>query len=157
VAQPAQHTAYRERLAVPWWWWLVALAIAGFVATELAVGAPALRHPVTYVVAGALVLAGVWALSRITIGVDEEHLYVDDARLPLSVISEVTVVDAPARRDLLGPDADPLAFVITRPWVPGGVLVNLDDATDPTPYWFVSSRHPDRLAATLRCALSRAP
>jgi hypothetical protein len=149
-ARRQQHTGYRERLVVPWWWWPLALAVAAFAATELAIGAVALRHPVTYVVAGALAVAGVLALSRITITVDAEHFSVDDARLPLAVISAVTVIDAPARRDLLGPDADPLAFVITRPWISGGVRVDLDDPDDPTPYWFISSRHPDRLAAALR-------
>jgi hypothetical protein len=141
---------YRERLTAPWWAWLAAVAAAAFAATELGLGAPALRHPVTYVVATALALAGVWALSRIKISVDSEHLHVDDAHLPRSVIGEVTVIDAAARRDLLGPDADPLAFVITRPWVPGGVRVDLVDPDDPTPYWFISSRHPERLAAALR-------
>jgi hypothetical protein len=150
MPQLAQHTAYRERLVVPWWCWPTALAIAAFIATELAIGAVALRHPATYVVAGALALAGVWALSRITIVVDADHLQVDDARLPRAVIRDVTVIDAAARRDLLGPDADPLAFVITRPWLALGVRVDLDDPDDPTPYWFISSRHPQRLAAALR-------
>jgi Protein of unknown function (DUF3093) len=149
VAQLSQHTRYRERLLAPWWWWLAALLVAAFVVTELALGAPALRHPVTYAVAGVLVLAGVAALSRITIAVDAEQLHVDDAHLPRSVIGEVTVLDAAARRNLLGPDADPLAFVITRPWIGGGVRVDLDDPDDPTPYWFISSRHPERLAAAL--------
>jgi len=143
---------YRERLIVPWWAWPTALALAAFAATELALGAPALRHPVTYVVAGALALVGLWTLSRIKISVDTDHLHVDDAHLPRSVIGEVTVIDAAARRDLLGPDADPLAFVIMRPWIPGGVRIDLDDPDDPTPYWFVSTRHPERLAAALRAS-----
>lgn len=152
MAKLAQHTAYRERLVAPWWWWLAALAVAAFVATELGIGAVALRHPLTYATTGVLALAGIWWLSRITIAVDADHLYVDDARLPRSVISGVTVIDAAGRRDLLGPDAEPLAFLITRPWLPGGVRVDLDDPADPTPYWFISTRHPERLAAALRPA-----
>lgn len=145
-------TAYRERLGAPWWMWLAAVAVAAFIATELGIGAVALRHPLTYAVTTALALAGVWALSRITIAVDAEHLHVDDAHLPHAVIGEVTVIDAAARRELLGPEADPLAFVITRPWIPGGVRIDLIDPDDPTPYCFVSSRHPERLAASLRAA-----
>ena len=141
---------YRERLAVPWWAWPAALVLAAFVATELAIGALALRNPLTYAVAGAAALAGVAALSRIRVAVDAEHLHVDDAHLPLSVVGDVTVIDAQARRDLLGQDADPLAFVIQRPWIPGGVRIDLDDPSDPTPYWFISTRHPERLAAALR-------
>jgi hypothetical protein len=150
LAVVASGIVYRERLGAPWWAWPAAVAAAAFAATELMLGAPALRHPVTYVVAAALGLAGVWVVSRIKISIDTEYLHVDDAHLPRSVISEVTVIDAAARRDLLGPDADPLAFVITRPWIPGGVRVDLDDPDDPTPYWFISSRHPERLAAALR-------
>lgn len=141
---------YRERLTVPWWAWPVGLAASALVATELGIGAYALRSPITYVVSAVAVLAAVAALSRIRITVDAERLHVDDAQLPRSVIGDVTVIDAAARRDLLGPDADPLAFVIMRPWIPGGVRIELDDPADPTPYWFVSSRHPQALAAALR-------
>jgi hypothetical protein len=148
----ASGIVYRERLSAPWWAWPAAVAAAAFAATELALGAPALRHPLTYAVAVVLALAGVWALSRIKISVDSEYLHVDDAHLPRSVIGEVTVIDAAGRRDLLGPDADPLAFLITRPWIPGGVRVDLVDPNDPTPYWFISSRHPERLAAALRAS-----
>jgi hypothetical protein len=30
------------------------------------------------------------------------------------------------------------------------MLVVLDDPDDPTPYWLVSSRHPDRVLSALR-------
>ena len=146
----SRSAVYRERLTVPWWAWPLGLAVSAFVATELAIGAYALRTPITYVVAAAVVLAGVAALPRIRITVDAEHLHVDDAHLPRSVIADVTVIDAAARRDLLGQDADPLAFVIMRPWIPGGVRIELNDPADPTPYWFVSSRRPQALAAALR-------
>jgi len=61
-------------------------------------------------------------------------------------------LDATGRRELLGPLADPLAFVVQRPWVPGAVQVMLDDPDDPTPYWVVSTRQPARLAAALLAA-----
>ena len=68
---------------------------------------------------------------------------------PVLWAEAVTVLDAEARRDLLGQDAEPLAFVIQRPWISGGVRIDLDDPDDPTPYWYVSSRHPRELAAAL--------
>lgn len=133
--------------------WPLAVLVAAFLATELAIGALALRSPVTYAVAGVLALLAVAAVSRIVVRVEGGVLHVDDANLPLSVVSAVTVIDADARRDLLGPDADPMAFVIQRPWVKGGVRIDLADPADPTPYWFVSSRRPDELAAALRAAM----
>ena len=144
---------YRERLTAPWWMWPLAVLVAAFLATELAIGALALRNPVTYAVAGVLAVLGVAALSRVVVRVHAGTLQVDDARLPLTVVNDVTVVDIAARRDLLGQDADPDAFVIQRPWIPGGVRIELDDPADPTPYWYVSSRRPGQLAAALRDAM----
>ncbi len=140
---------------MPWWAWPVALVVSAFIATELAIGAFALRSVWSYAVAAVLAIVGVVALSRITVTVDRTHLHVDDAHLPLQVIGAVTVVDAAARRDLLGQDADPVAFVILRPWITGGVRIDVADPQDPTPYWFVSSRHPERLAAALLSAAGR--
>ena len=37
-----------------------------------------------------------------------------------------------------------------RAWVGPMVLVVLDDPDDPTPYWLVSCRHPERVLAALR-------
>jgi hypothetical protein len=140
---------FRERLSVAWWVWPAAALAAAMLATELAIGAFALRTPLTYVIACGLALVGVVALNRIRVRVEDARLYVDDAQLPLSVIGGVTVLDAEGRRDLLGPEAEPLAFVIQRPWIPGGVRIDLDDPDDPTPYWYVSSRRPGELAAAL--------
>jgi hypothetical protein len=153
-------TTYAERLSVPWWAWPATLGGAAFLAAELAIGAMQLRHPLTFVIACALAAAGLAALGRIRIQVGDggdgdggDQLRVDDARLPLSVVAAVEVLDAQLRRNLLGLDADPLAFVVQRPWISGGVRIDLDDPTDPTPYWFVSSRHPERLAAAILAAM----
>jgi hypothetical protein len=145
---------YSERLSVPWWAWPATLAGAALLAAELAIGAVGLRHPLTFVVAAALAGAGLFLLGRIGICVERHaagagELRVDDARLPLDVVSSVQVLGAGERADLLGRDADPLAFVIQRPWIGGGVRIDLDDPADPTPYWFVSSRRPAELAAAL--------
>jgi hypothetical protein len=65
------------------------------------------------------------------------------------VITDAIPIDANGRRELLGVSADPLAFVVTRPWVGGAVQVVLNDPDDPTPYWVISSRRPTELAALL--------
>jgi hypothetical protein len=61
-------------------------------------------------------------------------------------------LDATGRREVLGVGADPLAFVVQRPWVAGAVQVVLDDPADPTPFWVVSSRRPVELAAAILAA-----
>jgi hypothetical protein len=145
---------YSERLTVPWWAWPVGLAATAMLAAELAIGAFALRQPVTFVVTAAITAVGLLFLGRIRIrlATGEAVLRVDDALLPLWAVGSVSVVDATARRDLLGVDADPMAFVIQRPWIACGVRIDLADPEDPTPYWFVSTRHPRRLAAALEQA-----
>ncbi|TML21857.1 MAG: DUF3093 domain-containing protein, partial [Actinobacteria bacterium] len=99
-----------------------------------------------------LTAAGLWYLGRIKVGVRDGELWVDDAHLPVRYIGEVGVLDAAGRRAALGPRADPLAFVVQRPWISGAVLVVLDDPADPTPYWVVSARHPEKLARAVLAA-----
>jgi hypothetical protein len=74
------------------------------------------------------------------------------ARLPLAVVGDVEVLDAAAMRYARGQGLDARAYLCLRGWVPGGVRVRLNDPGDPAPYWLVSSRRPDSLAAALAAA-----
>jgi hypothetical protein len=146
-----------ERLTVPWWGWLLALgAVAGFI-IPFGLGAADPVRWVAFAVPPVTALA-LWWLGRIRVAVTatpagaeagEAELRVDDARLPLRFVAKAVPLDAAGRSALLGPGADPLAFVVQRPWIPGAVQVVLDDPADPTPYWLVSTRHPERLARLL--------
>jgi hypothetical protein len=140
---------YRERLTVPWWWWLAAVLLAALFAAEVFLGAPGSATFLPYLILIPLALGGLWWAGRIRIAVTDEELRVDDARLPLRHVAAATALDPLAARDLLGPTAEPYAFVVQRPWIGGAVQVLLDDPADPTPYWVVSTRHPQRLAAAL--------
>jgi hypothetical protein len=143
---------YHERLSVPWWWWLAAGLLAALLAAEVFLGAPGALTYLPYAVLMPAVLGGLWWLGRIRIEVTDEVFAVDDARLPLRYIAEVVELDPLAKSDLLGPAAEPYAFIIQRPWVPGAVRVVLADPADPTPYWLISTRDP----AALRRALTHA-
>ena len=48
--------------------------------------------------------------------------------------------------------SDPAGYHLIRGWVPGGVRAEVRDPADPTPYWFVASRHPAALAAAVEAA-----
>jgi hypothetical protein len=153
--------AYQERLTPPWWWWLLGLGGTGLLVTPIGLGAPGALRPVLLAGPVLAVAAGLGWLGRVRVAVavppggpggDGDELQVDDARLPVRFIREVVPLDAAGRRALLGTGADPLAFVVQRPWIPGAVQVVLDDPADPTPYWLVSTRAPKRLAAALRPA-----
>jgi len=144
--------AYQERLVAPWWLWLLGLVVATVLAAEVYLGAPGQPVWLPYLILLPLALAGLAWLSRIQVRVADGELFVDDAHLPARYIARAGVLDAQARREALGVQADPLAFVIQRPWIREAVLVVLDDPADPTPYWVISSRHPRALAQALLAA-----
>jgi hypothetical protein len=145
----AAATEYSERLGLPWWLWLAGLALGGLLATELWLGATGVRAWLPYVLLLPAVAAALWWLGRIRVAVTDGELRVDDARLPVRFVADAVPLDAAGRREVLGVGADPLAFVVQRPWVAGAVQVVLDDPADPTPFWVVSSRRPVELAAAI--------
>ncbi len=148
----AQPTPYRERLTVAWWLWLPAVAVAGLLAAEVKLGAPGTATWIPYLVLFPLTTVGLWWLGRIRVEVSNGELRVDDAHIPLRYVGEVTPLSPADKRDLLGPYTDPEAFVVQRPWIGGAVRVQVADDADPTPYWLISTRHPQKLATALQDA-----
>ena len=141
---------------MPWWLWLVALGLAALLAAEVFLGAPGFTTWIPYFVLLPVTVVGLWWGGRLRVAVEDGELRVDDARLPVRYVSQVGVLTGEAKREALGPRADPYAFVVQRPWLRGAVLVVLDDPADPTPYWVVSARRPARLAAALQEAAAAA-
>jgi hypothetical protein len=143
---------YRERLRLSWWTWLPALLIDAIVAIEFTLGFESLPIWLPFAVVIPLTIVGLIWMSRITVTVTADELLIDDARLPLTVISEVVALDAGGKREALGVGSHPLAFVIQRPWIGPAVQLLLDDPADPTPYWLVSTPQPIELARALWAA-----
>jgi hypothetical protein len=100
---------------------------------------------------GGTLAAGVliWSYGNLAIRADRAGLEVGSAHLDAAHIGTVTPLDRAAFRASLGPDADARAWLRTRPYVDGGVRVDVNDPSDPVPYWLVSCRRPDALAAAL--------
>ncbi len=144
--------AYAERLWLPWWAWPAGLACAGLLAAELWMGAPGLRSWLPFAVLIPATTALLAWLGRLRVEVRDGQLRVDDARLPVRYVADVVPLDTAGRREVLGVGADPLAFVVQRPWIGGAVQVVLDDPADPTPFWVVSTRRPVELAAAILAA-----
>ncbi|UMB67818.1 DUF3093 domain-containing protein [Mycobacterium paraterrae] len=145
---------YRERLWVPWWWWPLGFGLAAVIAFEVNMGVPSLPDWLPFAVlfvvaAGALLWLGRIEV-RVTTGDDGVELWAGDAHLPVSVIARSADIPRSAKSAALGRQFDPAAFVVHRGWVGPMVLVVLDDADDPTPYWLVSTRHPGRVLSALR-------
>ncbi|HKE64192.1 MAG TPA: DUF3093 domain-containing protein [Micromonosporaceae bacterium] len=140
---------YRERLTVPWFAWPLALAVAALLAAEVFLGAPTALAWVPYAILLPATAATLLVFGRIVVEIRDAELYVDDAHLPLTYVTEVNVLDAAAKHAVLGPLSQRYAFVVQRPWIGGAVRVVIDDPDDPTPYWVVSSRRPATLAAAI--------
>jgi hypothetical protein len=66
------------------------------------------------------------------------------------VITRSAEIPQSAKSAALGRQLDPAAYVVHRGWVGPMVLVVLDDPDDPTPYWLISCRHPQRVLAALQ-------
>ncbi|GAA4931379.1 DUF3093 family protein [Actinomycetospora succinea] len=131
------------------------LLMVGLLAAELHMGHPGVRSWLPYVLLMPLgVVLLVW-LGRVRVAVDADgpgarELRAGPAHLPVSQIGRVDVVTGEAKREALGPQLDPEAFVLHRPWVGPVVRIEVIDPDDPTPYWVVSTRRPEELLAALR-------
>ncbi|WP_459970583.1 DUF3093 domain-containing protein [Mycobacterium sp. MUNTM1] len=148
---------YRERLWVPWWWWPPAFALAAIIAFEFNMGVTRASSWWPYAALFAVAAAALLWLGRIEIRVTadpaapgEVQLWAGQAHLPVTVISRSAEIAPSAKSAALGRQLDPAAYVLHRAWVGPMILAVLDDPDDPTPYWLVSCRHPERVLSALR-------
>jgi len=141
--------SYRERLTAPLSWWVTALIFGGICGWIMVVAAsPSLGIAAAIggtLIAGALIAA----YGSLTVRADARGLQVGAAHLDAAHIGTVTPLDRAAFRASLGPEADARAWLRTRPYVDGGVRVDLNDPSDPVPYWLVSCRRPEAVVAAL--------
>lgn len=109
---------------------------------------------VPYLVLGVAAAGVLIWLSRFEVRVagdgPDAELWAGPAHLPVSVVQRCAEVPKSAKSAAMGRQLDPAAYVLHRTWVGPMVLVVLDDPDDPTPYWLISARHPDRVIAALR-------
>ncbi len=142
--------AYSERLLPPWWLWLLAAAFAGAVGVAFAFalgGAAGITAAV--LVGGSAVL--LLASTVVVIRVDECVIRVGRARLPGRFAGAVTALDAQASITARRSGFDPRAYTVLRTWSsPLTIRIDVSDPADPHPFWLVSSRDPDALAAAIR-------
>ncbi|MET0819928.1 MAG: DUF3093 domain-containing protein [Aeromicrobium sp.] len=142
-------TTYRERLTAPVSWWIAALAFAAVWGWVFLV---ATNWPIAIVVTVLLAAAGgyaVWRYGSVVVTAGPDGLRVGRAHIDSQHVGPVRSLDRASYRTQLGTGADARAYLITRPYLDHGVLVTIDDPSDPAPYWLVSSRHPDALAVAL--------
>lgn len=148
---------YAERIYVPWWYGICAAIIVGLLTYEVHIAFhDTVIDIVTGVILGLLALWCLVALSRTSIGIDENsNIHVSTAHIAPHFIRSVFIVEPEMKSAALGRQSDPMAFVVHRGWVKRMILLTIDDAEDPTPYWIFSSRHPDKFIASLPDSIER--
>jgi Protein of unknown function (DUF3093) len=144
--------SYRERLLVPVSYWLLAVPVVltlggeayffvdGFI--------PLLVIGLLFVIVAAFLVQ--W--SSATIEVTGAVLRAGKDTLALSDAGDVIALDEKQAMALRGPQADPSAHILLRPYLRRAVYIGLADPAAGVPYWLVATRHPERLAVAIESA-----
>ncbi|ALV33197.1 DUF3093 domain-containing protein [Streptomyces sp. CdTB01] len=147
MASPTR-LVYDERLTAPRTWWLIAVLFGLSLALVF----------MPYGLIAALIalmigtcLAGMYvsAQGSTRIRVTEDTLFVSDARIPLAALGQPEVLEGEEARAWRTYKADLRSFMVMRSFLPSAVRVEVVDPDDPTPYLYLASRTPERLAAAL--------
>jgi hypothetical protein len=138
---------YREKLW-PAWWLYVATALV--IPASLLVFVPI--NFTTGVVVAIILYLGCCAalvLGSPVIDVTTNHLRAGRATLPIEVAGEATPFRGDDARLQRGQKLDARAWLMIRGWVSPVVTIAVLDPADPTPYWLLSTRSPETLAAAI--------
>ncbi len=140
---------FSERLWVPWWWWLLGFVFigTGWFAVAIYLG----RTWATLATAPPLlVFCAVftsWSLTEIK--VDDAGLWAGGAFIEPKWLGQVRALSVSESKRILGVNADASAWQVVRPYRSRCVQVEVTDPADPHPYWIMSTRSPDQLAAAI--------
>ena len=145
---------FAERLTVPLRWWVQATMLVASLWLALVVALPGALAWTISAAAMALAVGLLLSYGSARVVVGDGVLRVGRARIGAEHLGAATALDADATRRTAGVDADARAHLVLRPYLKRAVRVEIADPADPTPYWLVSTRHPDRLAAAVT-ALTR--
>ena len=141
---------YRERLWPTFTWFLTGLLLIPAVILMLA--------PVNFtlaIVSSVIVYLGLvlfLVAKSPTVSFDGTTLRAGRGHIHLNFLELATPITGDAVFPALHTELDARAWLCIRGWAKGVVRIELNDPDDPTPYWMVSSRHPERLAETINAA-----
>ncbi|GAA4820094.1 DUF3093 domain-containing protein [Streptomyces ziwulingensis] len=142
---------YEERLTAPRSWWLISFMVGlAFAIVLLPFG----TLPMLGGLAGGTAVAAVAASSygAIRIRVVGDSLIAGEAKIPVTALGGSEVMDAEEARAWRTYKADTRAFLLLRAYIPTALRVEVTDPEDPTPYLYLSTREPERLAEAIEAA-----
>jgi extradiol dioxygenase family protein len=82
--------------------------------------------------------------------VDENELKVGKAHISLKHLGAVQVLTDKQMLAKRTRDADPAAYLAIRFWTPRGIVIDIADTRDTTPYWLVTSKKGEKLARAIK-------
>lgn len=146
---------YAERLWVPPLWslfaffllltlWLAYASVLGAVWANLISGSMTV-----------LVVVGFTAYGLAPVRVDAAGVRAGRAQLPLTAVGAASALTVEQASRLRGREANAAAYHLVRPYLKRAVLIEVADEQDPAPYWYVATRHPERLADAINEARPR--
>jgi hypothetical protein len=139
---------FREVVRPPLW----LMAFIYFLALSLviAIWAAMTTTIATYALAIASIgTVAIYFTSRLTIEVDSDELRVGKAHISRAHVGAVHVL---TQKEMLAKrtrGADAAAFLAIRFWTPRGVVIEIEDPRDSTPYWLVTTKRGEKLALAL--------
>jgi len=155
VSTTAGKPLHEERLSVPLRWWVQGTMLVAALWLTMVVALPAVFAWAAPVLALGGLAAALTSFGSPRLVVTGHDLRCGRARIEARHLGTPEALDAAQTRRAAGPDADARAFVLMRPYVRRAVRVPITDPADPAPYWLVSSRRPDRLAAAISDLVAR--
>ncbi|ALV33520.1 DUF3093 domain-containing protein [Streptomyces sp. CdTB01] len=147
MTSPAR-LVYDERLTPPKTWWVIAFLFG------LSLALVFLPYGLIAALIALMIgtcLAGMYvsAQGSTRIRVTEDTLFVSDARIPLTALGQPEILEGEEARAWRTYKADLRAFMVMRSFLPSAVRVEVIDPDDPTPYLYLATRTPQRLAEAL--------
>ncbi|MFF4252771.1 DUF3093 domain-containing protein [Streptomyces sp. NPDC001663] len=144
-------TPYEERLTTPRSWWLISFLVGlSFALILLPFGTLPLLGGLVGGTAAAAVVASSYGSVRIR--VVGGSLIAGEAKIPVAALGDAEILDPEEARAWRTYKADTRAFLLLRAYIPGALKVEVTDPEDPTPYLYLSTREPERLAQALKAA-----
>ncbi|WP_439946674.1 DUF3093 domain-containing protein [Streptomyces sp. BBFR109] len=146
---------YEERLTAPRSWWLISFLIGvSFALILFPFGTLPMLGGLVGGTAAAAVVASSYGSLRIRVA--GGHLIAGEAKIPVTALGTAEILDSEEARAWRTHKADTRAFLLLRAYIPTALRVEVTDPEDPTPYLYLSTREPQRLADALREARAAA-
>ena len=151
--RPAAAATYSERLSPGIWTYGAIALFCVFVFVMIVIAS----LPIAAAVSLALLAAGsVFAfVTSPVVTVADGQLQAGRARIPVTLLSEPRTLDRAEVSTMMGPSFDPRAYACLRTSTGSAVVMDVLDPQDPTPWWLVSTRHPEALARAVSEAQGR--